>query len=139
MNDLRAVLDPWKRAKALPSVTDNLAALRRRLQRDPQLFLLAWDGEELVGSAIGGWDGWRASMARLAIDPRYRRRGVATQLVNAIEKRLKALGAVRIRCVVDRKSARARGFWTAAGYERSRGEVTFVKDIRATGARRAPC
>src|SRR5688572_15802097 len=86
VRDLRAVLDLWKRAKAHPSVTDNVVALRRRLKRDPALFLLAWEGPEVVGSAIGGWDGWRASMARVAIDPRYRRRGVATQLVTAIEK-----------------------------------------------------
>jgi ribosomal protein S18 acetylase RimI-like enzyme len=44
------------------------------LRRDRRLFLLAWDNSRLVGSLIGGWDGWRASMARLAVDPAYRRR-----------------------------------------------------------------
>src|SRR5438105_9303610 len=83
--DVSAVLDLWKLARAAPSVTDRPAAVRRRLRRDRQLFLLAWDGPRLVGSVMAGWDGWRATMARLAIDPAYRRRGVARLLVTRAE------------------------------------------------------
>jgi ribosomal protein S18 acetylase RimI-like enzyme len=128
--DAAAVLALWKRAEAIPSVTDNVAAVRRRLRRDRQLFLLAWDGPQLVGSIIGGWEGWRASIARLAIAPGYRRRGLAKLLVARIERRLRALGATRVRCVVLRKNAKARAFWNAASYQLSRTEVTFVKDLR---------
>lgn len=128
--DLAAVLALWKHAGAIPSVTDNIAALRRRLRRDRQLFLLAWDGARLVGSVIGGWDGWRASIARLAVDPAYRGRGLATVLVTRIEKRLRSRGATRIRCIVVRSNARARAFWSGAGYQLSGAEVSYVKDLR---------
>jgi len=52
------------------------------------------------------------------------------RLVTAMEKRLRALGATRIRCVVVRRNARARAFWDAAGYQLSSGEVAYVKDLR---------
>src|SRR5438094_9092680 len=95
VSDLSAVLDLWRKARAAPSVTDDLSSLRRRLLRDRQLFLLAWDGSMVVGSIIGGWDGWRASIARLAVHPKYRRRGLARVLVHEIEKRLRDVGAKR--------------------------------------------
>lgn len=59
--------------------------------------MLAWDGGRLVGTIMAGWDGWRASMARLAIDPQYRRIGLARALVERIE------GASHSRYETDRR------------------------------------
>src|SRR5947208_14875897 len=94
--DITAVLALWQRAEAVPRPTDRPDALLRRLQRDRELFMLAWDGERLVGSLMGGWDGWRGGMYRLAVDPAYRRQGIAGRLGEAVEDRLRALGAERI-------------------------------------------
>jgi ribosomal protein S18 acetylase RimI-like enzyme len=128
--DLSAVLQLWKRAGAAPSVTDSVAALRRRLLPYRGLFLLAWNGDTLVGSIMGGWDGWRASVARLAIDPRYRRLGLARVLVEHVEKRLRAFGATRMSCVVLADDAGGRAFWTAARYQHDPAAVRYVKDLR---------
>ncbi len=66
--DVKQVLELWRRAGAEPSVTDDPGALRRRLRRDRNLFVLAWDRGRLVGTLIGGWDGWRGHLYRLAVD-----------------------------------------------------------------------
>src|SRR5690349_3548795 len=79
--DVPQVLAFWKTSAAASNQTDTARGLHRRLQRDRQLFLLAWDGPVLVGSIIGGWDGWRGSIARLAIHPYYRRAGLGRLLV----------------------------------------------------------
>src|ERR1700723_3573068 len=63
----------WKEFGAAHSLKDEPAAVRRRLKRDRRLFLLAWDGGRLVGTIMAGWEGWRASMARLAVDSQYLR------------------------------------------------------------------
>jgi ribosomal protein S18 acetylase RimI-like enzyme len=110
-------------------VTDNSAAVRRRLKRDRQLFLLACDGPLIVGSLIGGWDGWRGSMARLAVDPQYRRRGIAAMLVTQVEKELRALGAVRIAANVLAKNAGGRAFWSSSGYDQDREATRYIKDL----------
>src|SRR5438132_614588 len=67
--DVEQVLELWRRAAAEPSVTDAADALRQRLERDRDLFLLAWDRGRLVGTLIGGWDGWRGHLYRLAVEP----------------------------------------------------------------------
>jgi ribosomal protein S18 acetylase RimI-like enzyme len=128
--DVSAVLDLWKRARAAPGITDRPDAIRRRLKRDRQLFLLAWEGRRLVGSIMAGWDGWRASMARLAVDPEYRRLGVARLLVARAEKQLRAAGAERIGGVVLRSNQAGRRFWSTAGYLPERGVMRYVKNLR---------
>src|SRR2546429_1814001 len=71
--DVKQVLELWRRAGAEASVTDDPGSLRRRLRHDRKLFLLAWDRGRLVGTLIGGWDGWRGHMYRLAGGPGCRR------------------------------------------------------------------
>ena len=128
--DIPHVLDLWKRASAGPSVSDNPEALRLRLRRDRQLFLLAWDGTRLVGSLMGGWDGWRASMARLAVDPDYRRRGIARLLLHQVENELRQLGALRVGLIVLTNNRGGRGFWKAQKYRLDDHVVRYVKDLR---------
>ncbi|MBI1813422.1 MAG: GNAT family N-acetyltransferase [Deltaproteobacteria bacterium] len=129
VKDIDAVLDLWKRAGAAPSVTDDGEGVRRRLKRDRQLFVLAWAGARLAGSLIGGWDGWRASMARLAVDPAYRRHGIAKRLVAAVEAQLRQMGAKRIGCIVLEGNEGGTAFWRAAGYWRDAQTRRYVKDL----------
>ncbi|MCH7621223.1 MAG: GNAT family N-acetyltransferase [Chloroflexi bacterium] len=75
------VLALWVRAETEPSPTDTPSALRKRMERDPALFVVATDGSEVIGSLMGGWDGWRGNMYRLAVDPQHRRLGLARRLV----------------------------------------------------------
>jgi len=124
------VLALWRRAEAVPRPTDNAAALRLRLERDAELFQLAWDGERLAGTLLGGWDGWRGNMYRLAIDPAYRRRGVARLLVTAVEAALRAKGCERITSLVFENEPRAAEFWLSAGYAPDPATRRYAKDLR---------
>ena len=78
---------------------------------------------------MAGWDGWRASMARLAIDPQYRRIGLARALVERIEGELRTLGTRRIGAIVLKNNRGGRAFWSSAGYELDREDVRYVKDL----------
>ncbi len=127
--DVEAVLALWRRAEAVPRPTDDPDGLRRRLERDPELFLLAWDGRRLVGSLMGGWDGWRGQMYRLAVDPDYRRHGVARRLVEAVEARLRELGARRVTSLVFRDEEGAADFWQSVGYTPDPAIERYAKDL----------
>jgi len=50
--------------------------------------LVATIDEEIVGSVIGGWDGWRGNIYRLAVAPEYRRRGIARSLMKEVSQAL---------------------------------------------------
>ncbi len=128
---MEQVLELWRRAAAEPGVTDRPDALRRRLGRDRNLFVLAWDRERLVASLIGGWDGWRGHLYRLAVDPGCRRRGIARRLVRDVEARLRNLGAVRIDGIVAKRNRAGSAFWRALGYRHHAEVARYVKDLRS--------
>ncbi len=59
------------------------------LERDPSALLVAELGDQLVGSVIAGWDGWRGHLYRLAVHPDRSREGVGRALLVAAESRLR--------------------------------------------------
>ncbi|HEX6471978.1 MAG TPA: GNAT family N-acetyltransferase [Streptosporangiaceae bacterium] len=113
--DVGAVLALWAESDATPSSTDDPDSLAR-LIGDFDGLLLAVRGEEVVGTLIATWDGWRGNMYRLVVDHRYRRQGVALALVAAGERRLAERGCRRVCALVTEAHPHAVGFWTAAGY-----------------------
>jgi ribosomal protein S18 acetylase RimI-like enzyme len=128
--DFEAILALWysieDRHTGLP---DKPEYLQRFHNFSPDLFLVAELDSRIVGSVIGGWDGWRAQIARLATDPGVRRRGIAKRLVDEIEARLRERGARRIYALVDRRSPPAAPFWEAAGYTANDNIVQFSRNL----------
>ena len=116
VRDVDGVLALWARAAAKVRNPDPAEAVRERSRRDRGLFLLACDGPEIVGSVVAGWDGWRGNMYRMAVDDAYRRQGLASRMLGAVESRLRALGAERITSLVMTDSPPAMPFWEKAGY-----------------------
>ena len=53
--------------------SDRPEEIQKKLQRDPDLFLVAEVNEEIIGSILGGFDGHRGIMYHLAVDGSYRR------------------------------------------------------------------
>ncbi len=125
--EITSVLALWRAAESLPSVTDTEDALKRLLRRDPDSLLLAEAGGKIIGSLIVAWDGWRGSFYRLAVDPEWRRQGIATALIGAAEKRLQGMGAIRLTAIVASKERAAMDLWSAAGYQRQAGVSRFVR------------
>jgi ribosomal protein S18 acetylase RimI-like enzyme len=121
------VLDLWRRAGSQPTVTDSEGAVRALLAHDPEALLLALADGAVIGSLIAAWDGWRGSLYRLAVDPGWRRRGLATALLREGERRLRARGAVRLAAIAAASEDGALGFWLSAGYEQQRQRERFVR------------
>jgi ribosomal protein S18 acetylase RimI-like enzyme len=127
--DCPAVLDLWRRADAIPSRTDTLEDLRRLVDDSAAILIAAEADGRLVGTIIGGWDGWRGNMYRLAVLPDFRRRGIARSLVAEAERRLRAKGARRITALVAGSEEQAMAFWQATGYEHDQRLLRYVKTL----------
>lgn len=127
--DIDRLLELWKRAGIRSNVTDEKKMLKVRLAKDRDLFLVACHGSRIVGSLIAGWDGWRGSMARLAVDPAYRGKRIAQRLVERTEARLRKRGATRIGALVFADNKLGQRFWRAAGYRREPAITRFVKNL----------
>ncbi len=128
--DIDAVLALWEADGGEATVTSTRDGLARLLERDSEALLVAVTGEQLIGSIIAAWDGWRGSFYRLVVRPQRRREGIASALLRAAERRLQDQGAMRLTAIVIDGDAAALGFWSAAGYERQASRARFVRSLR---------
>ncbi len=129
--DIEPLLAFWKTAAENTDRDDAAAAVAALLARDPAALLLAVDGDEIVGSLIAGWDGWRCHLYRYAVHPDRRRQGIGRALLDAAEQRFTALGGRRADAMVLDDNDLAADAWTAAGYRPQPQWSRWVKPLTA--------
>ena len=117
-NDAELILRFWKESGASIGVTDRVEQMRRVASNPAAVFLLAVNGDEIVGTLLGTYDGWRGNMYRLVVDPRRRRQGLGRELVRRVEQVFTQWGVRRITALVEADRPWATQFWTAIGYPR---------------------
>src|SRR5207245_1502117 len=127
--DAERVIDLWRRAGATPSRTDTPEELRRAITHPATCILLAEAREQLVGSIIGTFDGWRGNIYRLVVHPEHRRQGMASALVAEVENYLHQAGAKRITALVERDHPEAVAFWEATNFALDTRIVRYVRTL----------
>jgi ribosomal protein S18 acetylase RimI-like enzyme len=75
--------------------SDTREEIAKKVQRDPDLFLVAEADGRLIGSVIGGFDGRRGMIYHLAVADAYRQQGIGAALMDEVERRLKAKGCLK--------------------------------------------
>ena len=134
--ELAAVLQMWQAAGVTPpSASDSIEGLARLIREPAALLLVAAIDDQIVGSVIGGWDGWRGNIYRLAVTPEHRRKGIARQLVAEISAELFAKGATRLSALVEHEHQWAMDFWDSVsdlGYERDLKFARYIADRKST-------
>ena len=128
--DYTSVISLWKTAGDGVHVrsSDNPDEIEKKLQRDPDLFLIAELDGEIVGTVMGGYDGRRGMMYHLAVAQDHRKQGIATQLVDELEKRLRLKGCIRYYLLVTRDNEPAIRFYEKRGWERME-LFTYARDL----------
>ncbi|MER6119629.1 GNAT family N-acetyltransferase [Streptomyces sp. NPDC001743] len=129
LDDIDDILRFWRRAAEGTSISDDRDGVSRLIVRDPEALLLAERDGLLVGTVIAGFDGWRCHAYRLAVDPGFRRQGIATALLEAVDARFTALGGRRADAMVLEANARAHQAWASAGYHREDHWRRWVKPL----------
>lgn len=128
----------WHHAGALEGSTDDAASVEAVLRHPTSRVFVAIADGRLIGSLIAGWDGWRGAMYRLVVDPAWRRRGIATELVRHAEEHLRDQGAVRVGALVMEGETDAEAFWSSVGYQPHEGDRRFVRMLGDRGATAPP-
>ena len=114
--DIDAILDFWRSSAEDTDRHDDRPSLERLLQRDQDALLLAVAGDEIVGSVIAGWDGWRCHLYRVAVRPDWRRQGVVRGLMAVAEQRFRDAGGRRADAMVLEDNTLGHTAWRALGY-----------------------
>lgn len=117
LEDYPEVRELWRRSQLLIRPSDELAAVELKLTRDPDLFLVARKAAAIVGTVVGGWDGRRAYVYHLAVDPAWRRRAVAGALMDELEERFRGKGALKAKLQILTGNDASMAFFEQRGYE----------------------
>jgi ribosomal protein S18 acetylase RimI-like enzyme len=129
--EVAAVLAFWQvAAEDSHRPVDTPGAVAALRLRDPEALILAVDGDEIVGTVVAGWDGWRCHLYRLAVRPSRRREGIGQALIAAAEARFRALGGTRADAMVLEENKTAHAIWRRAGYHRQHEWARWVKPLR---------
>ena len=108
--------------------SDELEEIQKKLQRDPDLFLLAEEDGEVIGAVLGGFDGRRGLVYHLAVAEEHRKQGVGVLLMDNLERRLRAKGCIRSYLLVTYNNAEAIEFYEKHGWQKMDLHI-FGKDI----------
>jgi len=130
IEDYQIVRGLWQTAGLTLRPGDELDDVKLKLQRDPDLFLVAKEDERILGSVIGGWDGRRGWIYHLAVSPEHQRKGIGAGLVREVEKRLIAKGAKKVNAQVYKWNERSSEFFKAIGYEAQPDLIMIGKHLR---------
>ena len=95
---------------------DASMAIPAKLAAQPDLLIVAVEGSTVVGSIMPGYDGHRGWLYALAVLKSHRRRNIGTLLVREAERRLRALGCIKINLQVRTSNSAVAAFYEKLGY-----------------------
>jgi ribosomal protein S18 acetylase RimI-like enzyme len=98
--------------------SDQPGEIVKKMGRDPDLFLVAQAGDQIVGTVLGGYDGRRGLVYHLAVANSYQRLGIGKTLMRALETRLRSKGCIRCYLLVTKDNPQGMRFYESSGWER---------------------
>jgi ribosomal protein S18 acetylase RimI-like enzyme len=78
--------------------------------------LVALDGNHVIGSVMAGYEGHRGWISRIAVLSSHKNRGVGRDLLMEAERRLAALGCVKVNLQVVESNSDTVRFYERSGY-----------------------
>jgi ribosomal protein S18 acetylase RimI-like enzyme len=115
--DEAAVIALWN--EVLPDDAphnDPATAIRNNLAVERDLFFVAAEGDAVVGTVLGGYDGHRGWVYSLTVKPQCQRRGIGTALVRRLEQALAGRGCLKVNLQVRSSNAGVVAFYEKLGY-----------------------
>lgn len=115
-SDESAVLALWNECELVRPQNDPRKDIQRKLQVNPELFLVGLHEDKIVASVMAGYEGHRGWINYLAVSPSQRRTGFGRAMMAAAEERLRALGCPKINLQVRTTNRDVIAFYQAIGF-----------------------
>ncbi len=135
VDDYDGILAVWSAAglSFRPGYRDSKEGFQRQLQRFGSMYLVATDGDRVVGVVFGSHDERKGWINRLAVLPQYRRRGLAAALVEACEAAIRADGIEIVAVLIESDNLPSCRLFENLGY-RSDVPVRYYRKLSHPGA-----
>lgn len=117
--DYASVIELWNHAGPGIHVrrSDAPQEILKKLQRDPDLFLIAEADSQIIGTVMGGFDGRRGLVYHLAVKQSFRKLGIGRALMDELEARLRNKGCIRCYLLVTKDNEDAIRFYESSGWD----------------------
>lgn len=114
--DLSQVIDLWVKTGLVVAQNDPAKDIARKLNVDPDLFLLGISHNRVIGTVMVGYEGHRGWINYLAVDPQQQRCGVGQMLMSAAESELAKRGCPKVNLQIRRSNKGVIEFYESMGY-----------------------
>ena len=127
--DRKKVTQLWDICGLIRSWNDPNKDLDRKQRLGKDLFLILELENDIIGTAMGGYDGHRGVMNYLAIHPGFRGNGFGKLLVKEVEKRLLEKGCPKVNLLVRSDNTEVGSFYESINYEKQEDVFIFGKRL----------
>lgn len=116
--DYENVYQLWLSCKGmgLNNIDDSKEGISRFLKRNPETCFIAEENNNIIGVIIAGNDGRRGYIYHTAVNPDYRKRGIARDLLNVALEALGKLDIIKVALVVFDRNEVGNAFWENQGF-----------------------
>ena len=128
--DWKKCLELWRNipGMGLNSIDDTKEGIVRFLHRNPKTCFVAEADGFFAGTIIAGHDGRRGYIYHTAVLPQFRRRGIATALLQAATDTLKKQGIAKVALLVFSDNESGNAFWEKHGFAK-RTDITYRNKV----------
>ncbi len=129
IEDYDAVLKLWQdcRLPFKPYGRDSREKIAKEITKETAIFLVAERDGEVIGTVLGTHDGRKGWINRLAVDPKYRRQGIAQRLLEEAEEKIYQKGIEIVTCLIEDYNQTSMDFFQKAGYTKHTDIIYFSK------------
>jgi ribosomal protein S18 acetylase RimI-like enzyme len=115
--DQEGVILLWERVFPVsPPHNNPVRDIRTKRSVQPELFMVAEDAHQIVGTVMAGFDGHRGWVYYLGVDPDFRRQGIGTALMRRAEHKLAAMGCPKLNLQIRAHNREVQAFYEKLGY-----------------------
>jgi ribosomal protein S18 acetylase RimI-like enzyme len=114
--DEAVVLELWLQCNLVVPQNNPGRDIKRKLQVNPECFLVGVVDGKLVATCMAGYEGHRGWINYLAVSPQYRRQGIGRRIMEEAEERLRSAGCPKINLQVRETNQEVIQFYARIGY-----------------------
>lgn len=114
----------------LHSLNNTYGGIARLISANPQTCFVATDGDDgIVATALGATDGRKGYLYHVAVDEKWRGRGIGTTLISRILDLFSATGIEKVGILVVADNAEGQRFWANHGWKTRPDVIYYDYDL----------
>jgi len=114
--DEDALVALWKMCELTVPWNNPHKDIARKLQVQPELFLVGILGNSLIATVMGGYEGHRGWINYLAVHPDFHGKGYGQGIMNSVETVLREMGCPKINLQIRRGNDKIASFYQKLGF-----------------------